>query len=528
MNLTNIWRKIVGFVLTDYSSVEQETSTDLFTNNQLLAGDFGYEKLTQELQNDLEAVKQTAEFQALSEPGKVVFCQYLNDMAQHFGTHIGRHNFLASARVQSWRQNFGDYYCNCPRGVLPQIDLFQPIHIVDLQALKCLESLYELFNDSGPQRESFFSNVSSKDIKGMEFLADSVLVTKTKAFDGLDGIHCKLDATHERLFQHIEKAKNAHYTYAYQAQLIKDNLVIIHYGIGIFLLDALIDVIRQRFQGHFLWNILVFFINVTAVLLFLPPRVLLFCWLFRQHRHSVAIVSNAVETLKYGNFSKHYQCALKCYLGFHCVDIQSICRELPYELTRKMSRKEIKSIREKQIILSDILKDTIKEMSNTCSMITFRIELGGIFVTLMSSEDETYTKNLTKNLDLMRDSISAVRNRAKELCACNLSQSSVWSEAYRNELKRLELFCVVIAAKLDIFVLGCQPEMMRVGNNLETAFLADLRRLGIFYACFTVLIYVKFHAFMSSLFPDTDLTSVLMEWNPFSRFFSRLGLGLFL
>lgn len=271
----------MGFVITDYSSYQQETSTDQFTNGQLLTVDFGYENLILELKNDLESIIQTPDYQALSEPGKAVFCGYLRDVAKHFGHDIERHNDLASSRVWSWRRNLEQYSLVSSVGLTEHIDLFQLMNFVDLQASRCLELLYELLNNSGPQRESFFSNVAPQDIAGIEILADSVLVTKAKAFEGLCGIQRKLDVTHERLFQHFEMAQNADFTYTYLAQMVKDKMGILqHFLVALLTLLSWVEVFRQRSNGHFLWNISVFVVNVAAIYLYLPPEWLCFAGSF--------------------------------------------------------------------------------------------------------------------------------------------------------------------------------------------------------------------------------------------------------
>lgn len=518
----------MGSVITDYSSDQQETPTDQYTKNQLLADDFGHETLLLELQNDFENIKQTLDFQALSEPGKAVFCEYLSDVAKHFGDDIERHNDLASSRVQSWRRNLGEYSLVSSVGFTEHIDLFQLVNVVDMQASRCLESLYELLNNSGPQHKSFFSNVAPEDFAGIEILADSVLVTKARAFDGLCGIQRKLDVTHERLFQHYEMAQNADFTYAYQAQLARDKMVIMHFGVALLSLLAWVEVFRERSNGHFLWNFSVLVVNVAAVFLYLPPRVVMFCWLFRQHRRSAALFSNTVETLQHYDISGQFPSALRCYLRFNCLNSRLICRELPHDLTKRMSRKEIKSIQDKQKTLSGIMQDTIGVMSKTCGTVTFRIELGALFVSMMKIGDMTYANELAAAPGKMRASISTVRKRANEICSCNSSQAAMWSEAYTSELKRLEMVCIVIAAKLDIFVSVCEPEITRIGDNFQTAFLTDLRREAFFSVLFTAETGVKFYDFMSQLFPDRSIVSVLLSLNPFPPFFSRLGSGLFL
>lgn len=523
MHPDNFWRRILGKVITGPSSSEQETPTDQFSNKQLIAGDFGYENLILELQDDLEALRETPEFQALTILGKAVFCQYLNAMAKHFGNYIGRHNFLSSSRVESWRHNLYEYYSVCSTGILEQINLFQPVDLVDVQALKCLESLYELFNSDGPQREYYFANVASKDIKGIEILVGSALMTKAKAFDGLKGIHRKLDVTYERLFQHFEKAKNAFYTYAYKFQLIRSKKVIFACAMVLMFLTAWIGVISKLSNEYFLWNIMVFVVNMTSFFLYWPPRVVLFCWLFRQHRHSVALFSNAAETLKKYSVGGHFQSALSCFIGFDCVDAQLFQKEVPQTFTGKMSKNEIKSIREKQKTLSDILEDTISIVSDSCFSASIRFELGIFLLSmLIFSPDASFAERLARIFDEMRVSIDSARGRIKETCSCDSSQAASRSEAYRSELKRMEGSSVVIAAKLNIFVSVCEPEVSRHCSNVEAVVNSDMRKYLVHYLCFFILTLVKYFVFLSSIIPETGLLAALMD------IFSRLGLGLFL
>lgn len=193
-----------------------------------------------------------------------------------------------------------------------------------------------------------------------------------------------------------------------------------------------------------------------------------------------------------------------------------------------MSRKEIESIQDKQKILSGIMEDTLVAMSKTCTTVTFRIELGARFVSMMKTGDMTFLDELEAALGEMRASVRTARKRAKEICSRNFSQAAMWSEAYTSELKRLELVCVGFAAKLDTFVSVCEPEITRIGDNFKTASVTEFRRETFFSVLFTAESCVNYHDFVSQQFPDWSLASVLLSLNLFPRFFSRLVLGLFL